>query len=146
MRDGSIAGCQCLDRVFHKDTEDWGTHLAEVFESLRPAHTEPTDDEREALAEVLHYAQGFDDWGVANDEEREGALDIADAVLAAGFRHPAQTEPTDAQVHSAAVAIDPAAWEPGIFYWEASGARDNSLELARAALKAAFTTGQEEQS
>lgn len=41
-------------------------------------------DNREALAEVLHYAQGFDDWGVANGTEREWSLDIADAVLAAG--------------------------------------------------------------
>lgn len=35
MSDGSIAGCQCMDRVFHKRTEDWGTHLAEVFTDLR---------------------------------------------------------------------------------------------------------------
>ncbi len=34
MEDGSIRGCQCLDRVFHRGTEDWGTHLAEVFENL----------------------------------------------------------------------------------------------------------------
>jgi len=32
MSDGHIAGCQCLDRVFQTRTEDWGTHLAEVFE------------------------------------------------------------------------------------------------------------------
>lgn len=50
---------------------------------------------------------------------------------------PPQGEPSDAQVHAAAVAIDPAAWEPGIFYQEAAGARDNSLDLARAALRAA---------
>lgn len=35
MIDGHIAGCQCMDRVFHKSAEDWGTHLAEVFEALR---------------------------------------------------------------------------------------------------------------
>ncbi|MBW1639256.1 hypothetical protein G3H63_09250 [Microbacterium resistens] len=34
MQDGGIAGCRCMDRVFHKRTEDWGTHLAEVFETL----------------------------------------------------------------------------------------------------------------
>lgn len=46
-------------------------------------------DNREALAEVLHYAQGFDDWGVANETEREWSLDIADAVLASGTWTPA---------------------------------------------------------
>lgn len=35
MVDGSIAGCQCMDRVFYRATaEDWGTHLAEVFLAL----------------------------------------------------------------------------------------------------------------
>ena len=34
MKDGSIAGCQCMDRVFYKAVEDWGTHLAEVFQAL----------------------------------------------------------------------------------------------------------------
>ena len=56
MRDGSIAGCQCLDRVFHKDTEDWGTHLAEVFESLRPAHTEPTGAQVQAAIQGRYAA------------------------------------------------------------------------------------------
>lgn len=54
MREGSIAGCQCLDRVFHKDTEDWGTHLAEVFESLRPAQVEPTEAQVIAAMRALH--------------------------------------------------------------------------------------------
>lgn len=46
MTDGSIAGCQCMDRVFRKRTEDWGTHLAEIFESLgsrRTVQGEPSD-------------------------------------------------------------------------------------------------------
>ena len=101
--------------------------------------TVTTDEEREALSNFL--------FSVYEHGSQPNALREADAILSflASIR-PAQGEPTDAQVHSAAVAIDPAAWEPGIFYWEASGARDNSLELARAALKAAFTAGQEEQS
>jgi hypothetical protein len=35
IADGSIAGCQCMDRVFYKPAEDWGTHLAEVFRAVR---------------------------------------------------------------------------------------------------------------
>ena len=34
MKDGGIAGCKCMDRVFVTKTEDWGTHLAEVFTRL----------------------------------------------------------------------------------------------------------------
>lgn len=34
MQDGSIRGCKCMDRVFYNQTEDWGTHLAEVFDAL----------------------------------------------------------------------------------------------------------------
>lgn len=34
MKDGGIAGCKCMDRVFSNQTEDWGTHLAEVFDAL----------------------------------------------------------------------------------------------------------------
>lgn len=37
MDDGSIRGCQCMDRVFCRKTEDWGTHLAEVFDRLSRA-------------------------------------------------------------------------------------------------------------
>ena len=36
---------------------------------------------QEQLAEALHYGQGLDDWGVANDDERGEALDLAAAVL-----------------------------------------------------------------
>lgn len=44
MADGSIAGCQCLDRVFAKG-EDWGTHLAIVITSRITAEPqgEPSD-------------------------------------------------------------------------------------------------------
>ena len=37
MQDGSIRGCKCMDRVFVTKTEDWGTHLAEVFTRLSRA-------------------------------------------------------------------------------------------------------------
>ena len=40
-----------------------------------------TDALREKLAETLHYGQGHDDWGVANDDERGEALALADEVL-----------------------------------------------------------------
>lgn len=46
MRDGSIAGCQCMDRVFSKRTEDWGTHLAEVFHALGFIPIRPDGSER----------------------------------------------------------------------------------------------------
>lgn len=38
MRDGHIAGCQCMDRVFYSKTEDWGAHLADVHASLLAEH------------------------------------------------------------------------------------------------------------
>lgn len=40
-----------------------------------------TDALMERLAEKLHYGQGYDDWGVANDDERGEALDLANEVL-----------------------------------------------------------------
>lgn len=53
MEDGSIRGCQCLDRVFLRGREDWGTHLAEVFRALSrdiageiEADKHPVADER----------------------------------------------------------------------------------------------------
>jgi hypothetical protein len=30
VEDGSIRGCQCMDRVFYRHTEDWPSHLADV--------------------------------------------------------------------------------------------------------------------
>lgn len=46
MEDGRIMGCQCMDRVFYKDHEDWGSHLAEVCEPRM------TDAAREALKPI----------------------------------------------------------------------------------------------
>lgn len=57
MRDGHIAGCQCMDRVFQERTEDWGTHLAEVFTALRrPVQGEPTDI---AVDDALAAFEGY---------------------------------------------------------------------------------------
>lgn len=42
-----------------------------------------TDEQVEAAAEAAHYAQGFDDYGVANSEERAEAEGIARAALEA---------------------------------------------------------------
>lgn len=48
-----------------------------------------TAEQVEAAAEAAHYAQGFDDWEVANETERGFALEIAIAVLeAVNFRAP----------------------------------------------------------
>ena len=98
--------------------------------SHRPAQA-PTDDEREALELLIaklreaKYPEGLDAWVTG---------DVAHAILAAGFRRPAQTEPTDAQVKAGVRALD-----------EYTGLEMYPDEM-RAALKAAFTAGQEEQS
>lgn len=78
MRDGSIAGCQCLDRVFHKDAEVWGTHLAEVFESLRPAQAKPTD------AQVERAARSIAEWNTS-DVPFELCRAVARDALRAAF-------------------------------------------------------------
>lgn len=55
MQDGSIAGCQCLDRVFVKGREDWGTHLASVITARIPR---PQDNsERRAAYQREHRAE-----------------------------------------------------------------------------------------
>ena len=41
----------------------------------------------EVLAEALHYAQGMDDYGVANDDERADAENLANAALDAVASH-----------------------------------------------------------
>jgi len=44
-----------------------------------------SDEAVERAAEAAHYAQGFDDYGVANDDEREDAEEIARAVILAAL-------------------------------------------------------------
>lgn len=54
MKDGGIAGCKCMDRVFYNQTEDWGTHLAEVFDALA-APVQPSSTVNEAaITEVIN--------------------------------------------------------------------------------------------
>lgn len=64
------------------------------------------------------------------------------AITSAGFRRPAQTEPTDAQVIAALNA-----WHQDVMPVNRLGVFGTQKEdLMRAALKAAFTAGQEKQS
>lgn len=62
--------------------------------------SDPTEDDRitearEALAEALHYALRRDDWGAANDDERQEMLEAADALTAKGYTLPDAETPTD---------------------------------------------------
>lgn len=170
--------------------EEWANKFVQEFPEFEKAHT-PTDDDREALAEVIEVLDTHGQWPVDR---------ITDAILAAGFRRSEpepsvetedemhtrgatsfdcdrcgqdpedcycgdepqgerfadhseryvpkrpkepQGEPSDAQVHAAAVALDPSAWEPGPNYQSQtfSRARDASLDRARAALRAAGEAG-----
>ncbi len=74
MEDGSIAGCQCMDRVFYRGGEDWGSHLAEVCngymeaaarEALKPIRElidelSPAEGGGEMSAPRTDYADGID--------------------------------------------------------------------------------------
>ncbi len=55
MHDGSIAGCQCMDRVFVRKSEDWGTHLASVFFDLLAAHDREVREECAKVAENIYF-------------------------------------------------------------------------------------------
>lgn len=68
----------------------------------------------------------------------ESATGVDEDSFAAGVSWLAEYLLSDESVHTAAVAIDPAAWEPGIFYFSgsASVARDYSLDQALAVLSA----------
>lgn len=119
----------------------------------RPSQTEPTDDEREALRKALGSVLSEDTldctrvweawhYGTMTEDDfvpvMERSDEIIAAILAAGFRRPAQTEPTDAQVQAAIQGRYAALSRRSVNVTE--------THLMRAALKAAFTTGQEEQS
>lgn len=71
MADGSIAGCQCLDRVFLKGREDWGTHLASVITARLPKpQGEPSDAQVDPwiphARRALHI---HDTWGTPDDPD-----------------------------------------------------------------------------
>ena len=81
MHDGSIAGCQCLDRVFVKGREDWGTHLATIITSRLTAEPqgEPSDAQVEAGCVAFYEdATGLTSWR---------RLVSFDAVLAERYRN-----------------------------------------------------------
>lgn len=79
MADGSIAGCQCLDRVFVKG-EDWGTHLATIITSRITAEPqgEPSDAQVEAAGALLYGIS----WGtdIADPDLVRDALRAAGVV------------------------------------------------------------------
>lgn len=59
----------------------WKELLAEV-DRTRAALARVTDNKfTEDLAETLHYAHGYDDYGVANEEEIEDMMELARPVL-----------------------------------------------------------------
>ena len=75
-------------------------------------------------AQFVKWQKEFDSWLADHD---------AEVLAAAGFRRPAQTEPTDAQVDAALNS-----------YWGGNATEYGSREEMRAALKAAPIAGQED--
>lgn len=96
----------------------------------------PIDDEREALAWVIERGWGNPTW----DGKTLRPIDrqIADAVLAAGFRR--QGPVTDAKVEAAAIALHERIYPN--FDWATTGAttQQNYRGDARVALEAARAT------
>ena len=94
--------------------------------------TVTTDDEREALSNFL--------FSVYEHGSQPNALREADAILSfLASRRPAQGEPTDAQVIAALNA-----WHQDVMPVNRLGVFGTQKEdLMRAALRAAFTAGQE---
>lgn len=104
---------------------------------------EPTDDEREALADLRYTVHGGT---TAPDGVHRVGRVAADAVLAAGFRRTVQGEPTDAQVQAAARELFNRA-RPGNEYADLTYAevRAEYEADARAVLRAAAATQTGEQ-
>ena len=75
MQDGSIRGCKCMDRVFVTKTEDWGTHLAEVFMRLPRAVVPDAATEGD-------YHEGLEEGVKIGRAERDAALAAVDRVRA----------------------------------------------------------------
>lgn len=99
MRDGSIAGCQCLDRVFVKGREDWGTHLATIITSRLTAEPqgESSDAQVSAIKELEReipdaYVDGSGSPVIILTEQ--AATTALAALRAAGVP---QAEPADVQ-------------------------------------------------
>lgn len=112
--------------------------------------------ERDALIAALtgHYFCPMDEGGDCGSHiwiEHHEARKIADVLIAADFRRAEQTEPTDAQVLAALNGHKEADWR--LARCKSTPSPSHSLGdwdeaqviKMRAALKAAFTAGQEEQ-
>ena len=114
-----------------------------VFEKAQT----PTDEEREAHRRVIEL--WFANWrSIGNvSPALEVAIDslegMVDEALAAGFRRPAQGEPTEAQIEVIADSIE-SFFEEHVHMARRLYPDVWKRDLARAVLKAAFTAGQED--
>ena len=105
MRDGSIASCKCMDRVFYNGREDWDSHIADSLIAAGWKHPEPevTDTEREARALEAaanqvdsHYPTDL--WPPVTDEQLRALHKFARSIglpdgsrfHVAGIRHAAR--------------------------------------------------------
>ena len=129
---GAIPGWYSEEDAWRETYRAFSRSALAVFEKAQA----PADDEREALARLMCEKE---DSGSYSEDEGTCSwhFELADAVLAAGFRRPAQGEPTEKQVQ-AAIQGRYAAFRQNVHATE--------THLMRAALHAAFTAGQEEQS
>lgn len=82
MADGSIAGCQCLDRVFTKG-EDWGTHLAIVITSRITAEPQGEPSDAQVLAALNAYYEPDGHPGRTLEDWSEGSVRAMRAALRA---------------------------------------------------------------
>jgi hypothetical protein len=85
FEDGSIRGCQCMDRVFYRHTEDWSSHLADVVLSTSAVSRlrSVTAELAKRLPELLDEYDGMVDridgeWGVGADPD--GGREFTDAI------------------------------------------------------------------
>ena len=114
-----------------------------VFEKAQT----PTDEEREAHRRVIEL--WFANWrSIGNvSPALEVAIDslegMVDEALAAGFRRPAQGEPTEAQIEVIADSIE-SFFEEHVHMARRLYPDVWKRDLARAVLKAAFTAGKED--
>ncbi|GAA1149341.1 hypothetical protein F6W69_10560 [Microbacterium oxydans] len=125
MADGSIAGCQCLDRVFVKGREDWGTHLASIVTS-RLSH-EPQGEPSDAQVHVDH---AFVQTGAVLAFECSCGIGRSEVVT---VDLPQQVDAVAAAIAQAADADywtdEIAAWE-GAEAWEREAHPDNYPAMA----------------
>jgi PTH2 family peptidyl-tRNA hydrolase len=140
MRDGSIAGCQCLDRVFVKGREDWGTHLATIITSRLTAEPQGEPSNR-----VIVMCARCGLFPVVAGDEISSDIVVCDRCAFAEGRESVHGEPSGAELLAALYAYEakareqdnfPAMAAPRDLTWF-SGA---SVERMRAALRAAGAT------